>query len=86
MIYQCEFKDAVNLGTEENPDWNWSGLVCEKATTTEMWELIQHPENPEKEFYVQKSFSYGDLLLIFFLTLVLFFAIAGKITSYFWQK
>lgn len=86
MIYNCEFINPINLGNEENPDWNWENIICETASSTEMFELIEHPEIEGRGFFLEKTFNYGDLFLIFFLTLVLTFWIAFKITDYFWKK
>jgi hypothetical protein len=49
-------------------------------------ELIINPDYPEREFYVEKTISYGDALIIFFLTLFLIIVIAKGIFNFFWRK
>jgi len=85
MIYQCEFINPINLGTEEAPDWNWENIVCEEATTTEIFALIENPEYPEREFFIEKTFTYGDFLFIFLITFGLIFLIGEKIFKFFWN-
>lgn len=85
-MFQCEFINPVNLGTEEAPGWVWENINCEEATTTEMYELIENPEYPEREFFIEKTLSYGDSLIIFFLTICLIYVIGEKIVGFFWGK
>lgn len=82
----CQFLEPVNLGTEELPDWEFSQIECENATTTETHELIVNSEYPEREFFIDKTLSYGDILIIWFLTFFSIGLIASIIFNYFWKK
>ncbi|HUW46413.1 MAG TPA: hypothetical protein VMW50_11545 [Dehalococcoidia bacterium] len=63
------------------------GANCQLAEAEqEIYQLVENPEYPEREFYLEKTLSYGDLLLIFILTLALLWAISSKVFNYFWKK
>jgi hypothetical protein len=50
-----------------------------------MVELIQNTTTGA-EFYIEKTFSYGDAVVVFFLTLFLIFGIAIGVFNFFWKK
>lgn len=82
----CQFLEPVNLGTEESPDWEFSIVECEEATSTETYKLIVNSEYPERQFFIDKSFSYGDILVVWFLTIFLIFLITQTIFNFFWRR
>lgn len=81
----CEFSEPVNLETDpELPaDWEFSKIECE---TPETYELIQNETYPERQFFVQKTFTYGEALIIWFLTLFFIYLITKSIFNFFWKK
>ena len=78
----CVFSEPVNLGSTTE-SWAFSKLECGNSSTTE---LIVNPDFPERSFFVEKTFSYGDAVIVFFLTLFLIFLIASAIFNFFWKK
>lgn len=78
----CEFSNPVNLGTEELPDWEYSEMLCDDPA---VYELIVN-ETTEAEFYLEKTFSYGDFFLMFFLTIFVLFGIVKIIWNNFVKK
>ena len=81
----CQFSVPVNLGNEEAPDWEFSEVSCQTEAGPAIFELIENQEYP-REFYVQKTLSYGDAVIIWFLTLFAIAYVAKSIFNYFWQK
>jgi hypothetical protein len=79
---ECIFSEPVNLGTEELPDWEYSKMLCDDP---ELYELIEN-ETTEAEFYLNKSFSYGDFFVMFILTVFVLFGIVKIIWSNFVKK
>jgi len=73
----CYLTDSVNLGTEEFPDWEYSEFYCEP----ELFEYIKN-ETTEADFYLEKTFSYGDFFVLFFLMAFTLF----KIVEVVWNK
>ena len=78
----CVFSEPINLSTTTE-SWAFSKMVCDNPTTTE---LIINPDFPERSFFVEKSFSYGDAVVVFFLTLFLIFGITAGVFNFFWKK
>ena len=79
----CEFNDPqVFDGSPpltKQDTWNYSSMICETsdATTSIKFlknELIQNASTGA-EFFVEKSVSYGDFLMITFLMIFLIFGI-----------
>lgn len=69
---ECDFKTPVNLETLPKYDWEYSEMDCDfTASTTE---LIENTSTGA-EFYINKSVSYGDFLVLTFLMLFLIFGI-----------
>lgn len=81
--FNCQFYDPVNLGSPptEKPDYEFSKMIC-SGTSTELGtstfdktiELIQNDQTGS-EFYISKVFNYGDLMITFFLMLLIVFGI-----------
>lgn len=75
----CEFFEPVNLGGEAKPDWEFSKFICEP----EIFELIV---NQDREFFIQKTLTYGEAIIIWFLTLFIIVLTAKMIFNFFWKK
>jgi len=58
--------------------WNFSETNC--ITTNEMTEFIS--DNNSSSFYLTKDFSYGEIFLLFFLTIFTLFFIFGFILKF----
>jgi len=83
MIYEidCEFNDPIDLnGPGETPDFEYSKMSCQATSTDPTLALIKNTETGS-EFYLSKTLNYGDLFLIFFLTIFLVFGI----WKFFWD-
>ncbi|GAH97061.1 unnamed protein product [marine sediment metagenome] len=61
--------------------WNFTKMVCDEGLTLE---LIQGPD--DREFFVQKTLTYGEAIIIWFLTLFLVGLTAKIIFDFFWKK
>lgn len=74
----CEFSEPENLGTELNPDWQYSKVLCDNP------QYYEHIENATTEamFWVDKTFSYGDFFIVGILTIFLLM----KIVEIIWNK
>jgi uncharacterized membrane protein len=66
MLINCDLDNPVNLGTEEVPDFEYSQINC--TSTNETLELVEN-QATGTEFYLQKTISYGDVVLWVFLIL-----------------
>ena len=75
----CEFQNPVNIGNEENPDFEFSKIVCDDETI----ELIEHGD---AKFYVRKTLTYGEGLFLWFLTIFLIIFIGKILFDFFWKK
>lgn len=78
----CQYSVPVNLGTEELPDFEYSEMVCD---TPEIHEFIEN-ETTEASFYLEKTFSYGDFFVMFFLTIFTLFGIVKIIWDNFVKR
>lgn len=67
----CEFNNPINLGTEELPDWEYSEMLCDVPN---IYELVEN-ETTEASFFLEKTFTYGDFFVMFFLTVFVLFGI-----------
>jgi maltodextrin utilization protein YvdJ len=73
--------------TGTNQNFQFSKMECEEATTTsDIYELVENQNYQERKFFVEKTFSYGDALIVFFLTLFLIGIVAKGIFNFFWEK
>ena len=77
MNYEnCELSEPKDF--QGNPPatstdiWNYQKMVC--SSTPETIELVENASTGAS-FYISKQLSYGDILLITFLTLFLIFGI-----------
>ncbi len=69
---ECEFSNPVNYQGNpagEGEPFNFKTLIC-----SERFELIENPTTGA-EFYIDKTMSYGDLILIVFISIFLIFGI-----------
>jgi len=64
MLINCEFSNPVDIGSAQ-PDFEFQNLVCSStdATTTIPVEI----SDGETFFHVYPTFSYAELVIIFFL-------------------
>lgn len=76
---KCYFENPVNL-SEDQEDFEFSELRCEP----EIYELIQG--TGDREFFVQKTLTYGEALVIWFITLYAIFIIGKSIFNFLWKK
>lgn len=76
----CVYSVPINLGTEENPNWAYSVMNCEFSELENPAILIQSEDSAE--FYLDKTISYGDLLLLVFLSMFLIFGIVKFLTGF----
>jgi hypothetical protein len=80
----CIYTDPVNLGTGKMPDWEYSKSACLFAQSEIPLTLIQSGNS--EEFYMNKTISYGDVLVLTFLTIFLVFGIVKFLTDFFIPK
>jgi len=81
----CQFSDPVNyLGApaSEGEFWNFQTLNCDSE---QRFELIQNPTTGG-EFYLDKTMSYGDLILIIFVSIFLIFGIFKFVWNFIQQN
>jgi hypothetical protein len=64
----------------QGQNWAYSGITCSSTK-----ELIQNPDTGA-EFYIDKTITYGDALLFWFLTIFSVALIASIIFKFFWRK
>lgn len=94
QILNCEFSQPTTFdGTPaltKQDFWQFSKITCSTDTgpieAGPVYELVQNKDYPTRQFFVDKSMSYGDSLIVLFLTIFLFWAIAEKIINYFWKR
>lgn len=70
----------VNSEISKSETWNFSEISCNSTTTNEMIEFIS--DNNSSSFYLTKDFSYGEIFLLFFLTIFTLFFIFGFILKF----
>lgn len=82
----CEFSNPVNLLGEPaeilKDPWNFKNMVCNEDPK---FELIQNTETGA-EFYVNKTLSYGELLIVIFLSIFLIFSIIKFLWNFIFQE
>jgi len=72
-MIDCNFYNPVNfLGEPATGDeiWNFQNATCDNQIFT----LVENATTDAK-FYLDKSFSYGDILITIFLSIFLIFGI-----------
>lgn len=70
----CEFSNPVNYLGEvatSGEAWNFKTSICDEL---ELFELIENASTGA-EFYISKTVSYGDVLLIIFVSVILVFGL-----------
>jgi len=74
---------AGNTSPNATTYWDYIGVWEEPQ---EIYQLVENPEYPEREFYLEKTISYSDLFLVFILILALLWVISIQVFDYFWKK
>ncbi|GAI47166.1 unnamed protein product, partial [marine sediment metagenome] len=59
-IMRCILDTPLEL----NGDFEFSEIECETQELQEIYELIQNPTYPERQFFVQKTLTYGEAIII----------------------
>jgi len=89
----CTFSDPVYWDNEDQVlrpvdntlnalgNWNFQTLTCSGTSTATNLEMIQNAETGS-EFYISKSFNYGDLLISFFLMILVIFGVFKFLMSF----
>jgi hypothetical protein len=80
----CQFNTPVNyLGLPPMAEecWNFQYASC----ANDQFLLIQNPTTGS-EYYLDKSFSYGDVLVVIFATIFLVLILTTAIFSFFFRK
>jgi hypothetical protein len=77
----CIFSEPINLGTEENPQWAYSKMNCED----DQLQLIQSISEPTRKFYLQQTFTYGEVFFIIFLSVFIIYFICKTIWQTFFK-
>jgi hypothetical protein len=78
----CNFSEPINLGTEATPDWEFSQITCEDNSTS----TISLIETPNGNFWLNKSWTFGELFISFLLVGFLFFWISKSIWGFFYPQ
>lgn len=86
MEISCQFLNPVDLGAKQYPDWEFSELNCQATTTGELTHSLISNSTTGAEFYVEKTMSYGEGILVWFATIFLIFLIADRIFKFFWKR
>ena len=77
----CEFSTPKTFddSTPTSTDfWNYKNVICQSTSTAE---LIENTTTGAS-FYVRQEISYGDILIITFLTLFLVFGVLKFLTDF----
>jgi len=89
----CVFSDPTTFdGTpaETKQDfWAYRQSDCEivcQVPDDPTIELVENPVMPDRGFYVDKTFSYGDALMMWFFTLFLIFVISTAVFNFLWKR
>lgn len=84
-VMDCEFLNPVNF--EGQPPLTGEPFQFKNAScdTGELYTLIENTETGA-EFYIQKTMSYGDLILIIFISIALIFGIFKFIWNFIQQN
>jgi len=77
----CEFSNPLNFEGQPplaGEPFQFQNVSCDEGN---LFTLIQNP-GTEAEFYIQKTMSYGDLILITFISIFLIFGILKFIWNF----
>lgn len=81
---KCLFSEPVEVASG---DFEFSEINCEVATPeASVFELVSNENFPDREFYIQKTLTYGEAIVIWFLTIFAIFLIAKTVFNFFWKK
>jgi len=80
---KCYFSEPVEVASG---DFEFSEIDCEVSTPDAIFELVTNESYPGREFYVQKTLTYGEAIVIWFLTIFAIFLIAKTIFNFLWKK
>ena len=80
MKIECEFLEPTNLNTTTTPDFEFSILNCTSTEATTTIPLVI--SDGENHFNLYPNFSYGDVVLIFFLIVFLAFKIFSAVWNF----
>lgn len=81
---KCYLSEAVEVASD---DFEFSKILCEISTPeSSIFELVVNENYPAREFYVQKTFTYGEAIVIWFLTIFAIFLIAKTVFNFLWKK
>ena len=85
QVLYCEFNEPKtweNLPPTSKLDfWNYSEIKC----YSEISEIISNPANTTSTFYLNKTFSYGDFFIIFFLSVFTLFFLFNFIIKFIYK-
>ncbi len=72
MEIQCIFSEPILLGIEpKDEDWEYSKMECFATSSLPLYLEKVVSEDQEKEFFLEKTISYGDFLITSFFILLL---------------
>ena len=66
--------------------WVYKNVECDNASTTGQALTLIKNETTGAEFYAEKSLSYGDAMIIWFLSLFTLCYIFKKIWDFWWKR
>lgn len=94
-MINCEFSEPKtfnNSPAETKQDiWAYSKMTCQgdlEASSSSIPIFISQVNSPDnsRSFYLNKSLSYGDILILFFIVFFLVFGIIGVIRKLLTEK
>lgn len=74
----------VNSEITKSENWNFSGIEC-FSTTTDVYTLIEN-STTGAEFYVEKTLTYGEAMILWFLTIFTIILLFKTAYNFFWGK
>lgn len=75
----CQFSNPVDLG---EGDFEYSTFICDNP---DLYSLVEN-STTGASFYVQKTLSYGDSLILWFLSIFAICLIVKIIFNFFYHK
>lgn len=78
-----EFMPLLGSEADESTVWNFQEKNC--TTTDDVYTLIQN-STTGAEFYLNKTLTYGEAMILWFLTLFAIVFIFQKAYNFFWGK
>lgn len=80
---KCYFSEPVEVASG---DFEFSEIDCEVGTPGAIFELVTNESYPDRQFYIQKTLTYGEAIIIWFITIFAIFLIAKTIFNFLWKK